>query len=93
MADDDGKQQQAQLVQQALAQQPGHQGRAAADVDVLAWLLLEPGDLPATSPRIRVEFSHPGASRVVETTTLGTAFIVAAMGSLVFPANEAANVS
>ncbi len=43
-------------------------------------------------PRIRVEFSQSARSRVVETTTLGVAFIWAAIGSLAFPANAAAKV-
>ena len=43
-------------------------------------------------PRIRVGFSQPARSRVVETTTLGMAFIGAAIGSLVLPANAAAKV-
>ena len=45
-----------------------------------------------TPCRIRVEFSQSAWSRVADTTTLGMAFIWAAIGSLVFPANEAAKV-
>ena len=43
-AQDDGEDQQVELIQQARAQEPPHQGGTAADADALAGLLLELGD-------------------------------------------------
>ena len=53
---------------------------AAGDRDVLAGLLLRPGQLPARSPLISVEFAIDRV-RVVETTTFGVLFMWPAVGT------------
>jgi hypothetical protein len=75
-AQDNGINHKAELVEEVVGQQRPDEGGAAEDRDVLAGLLLEPGDLLRDVPldQRRVVPLKGGSSRVVETTYLGVSF-------------------
>ena len=92
VADHDGEQQEVELVEQAWLSSQAT--RVALPLMLMFWpgCSLSRVISCGTSCRIRAEFSQSAWSRVAHTTTSGMAFIWAAIGSLVFPANEAAKV-
>jgi hypothetical protein len=83
---------QAQLVEQAFVQQRADQRRAAADVDVLAVLLLEALKLLTEVPRDQARVLPLGLLQGSRGDELGVLFIASAIPP-VWPANDAANVS